>query len=183
MIAKTKVENCTTLSIFDLKKLNLLNSGLNGGELSWGENRDRRIRALVGIKSDQAEMCLDYVIDNHQISYVFNLLSTEPYIGGKRWWFQCPGDPWNPCKRRVGKLYLSHKNDRFLCRHCLKLAYKSQLDSPQKRAFVRYLNSIGIGKKAKSISHKFYRNHPTKRYQRFLNKYSGASIPAALAFT
>lgn len=42
--------------------------------------------------------------------------------GGQRAWFRCPADG---CGRRVALLYLGNYG-RFVCRHCNKLAYRSQ---------------------------------------------------------
>jgi hypothetical protein len=51
---------------------------------------------------------------------------TIPTFGGKRWWFACPG-----CARRCRVLYLPPASQRFGCRHCLELRYRSQSRSPQ----------------------------------------------------
>jgi hypothetical protein len=180
MTSKIKVENCLTLSIFDLKKLNVLKPGIHRSSFSWGSKGQTQVGYLLAVKDDWAAICLNYVLDNHQMDYQVDLTVTKPHLGGKRWWFQCPS---LGCTRRVGKLYFCRRSSYFLCRHCLNLTYKSRFDSAEKHVLGRYLNSIGIGLKAKSITHKFYRNQPTKRYQRFINKYLGGSIPAELTFT
>jgi len=48
----------------------------------------------------------------------FALTTTAPRFGGVRYWFLCPR-----CGQRVGKLYYVN---RWACRRCHSLAYKSQ---------------------------------------------------------
>lgn len=48
----------------------------------------------------------------------FALTTTTPRFGGLRYWFLCPR-----CGRQAGKLY---HVDRWACRRCHNLAYKSQ---------------------------------------------------------
>ena len=68
-------------------------------------------------------------------------------FGGSRAYFICPGPgDGTDCGRRVNKLHLS--NRYFLCRHCNKLAYRSQYEQPWKRALRRankLKQRLGIG--------------------------------------
>lgn len=73
---------------------------------------------------------------------VVRLVSTRAVIGGKRWWFQCPGwpappeyhrDELNACQRRVTKLYL--RAGRWACRTCHELTYLSCRNSRRKRGW------------------------------------------------
>jgi hypothetical protein len=50
----------------------------------------------------------------------FVLATTRPVVGGTRWWFTCP------CGRRVGKVYLPAGADRFACRTCHNLTYRTR---------------------------------------------------------
>ena len=62
--------------------------------------------------------------------YSIHLTMTYPHYGGIRWWFVCPlviGG--QPCKRRVGKLYLPPSARFFGCRHCYDLTYTSCQES------------------------------------------------------
>lgn len=47
------------------------------------------------------------------------LTSTPCHYGGRRWWFVCPG-----CERPVGVLVLRWQ--RYACRHCVDVSYRSQ---------------------------------------------------------
>jgi len=53
------------------------------------------------------------------------LTETPCHFGGNRTWFLCP-----LCDRRCGILYLTKQ---FACRHCSKLRYASQYESPRER--------------------------------------------------
>jgi len=54
--------------------------------------------------------------------YRVRMTHTQPYYGGRRWWFLCP---LQGCKRRVGKLYIAPGQLYFGCRHCYDLTYES----------------------------------------------------------
>jgi hypothetical protein len=55
------------------------------------------------------------------------LLTTRPYLGGQRFWFQCE------CGRRVGRLYLPGGQRVFRCRHCWNLTYQSAQEHDQRK--------------------------------------------------
>jgi hypothetical protein len=57
-----------------------------------------------------------------------------PFGDGRRY-FECPGFPGRPCQRRVVRLYLVGRS--FRCRHCHRLAYASQSETAENRAFRR----------------------------------------------
>jgi hypothetical protein len=61
-----------------------------------------------------------------QYTEVIILTRTPCHYGGTRPWFCCPG-----CQRRCAKLYL--RGDRFRCRACHGLAYRSQLEASAER--------------------------------------------------
>lgn len=64
--------------------------------------------------------------------YGINLSWTACNYGGNRPWFICPV---KKCTQRVAKLYLVATF--FACRHCYKLIYFSQLQTPEDRAIQR----------------------------------------------
>jgi hypothetical protein len=49
----------------------------------------------------------------------------SPLGRGKWYYFRCPGLNEVGCARRVGKLYLPPNEDRFACRNCYDLTYRS----------------------------------------------------------
>jgi hypothetical protein len=90
---------------------------------------------------------LDYTVtspgddESRSVSYHVPLEYTEPNFGGVRPWFRCPSHA-GGCGRRVGKLYLPiyTDRDRFLCRECYDLGYRSSRTSGNEleRAEQRY---------------------------------------------
>jgi len=66
----------------------------------------------------------DRVEDANGVASIVELDKTLPHFGGVRYWFICPS-----CKRRVAKLYVPFRHDRFLCRRCHDLTYQSSQDS------------------------------------------------------
>lgn len=61
---------------------------------------------------------LSYSYAGESISpYLVPITTTQPYYGGKRYWFLCPK---KTCQRRVRVLYAGK---HFLCRHCQNLTY------------------------------------------------------------
>jgi hypothetical protein len=90
---------------------------------------------------------LDYTVtpprdgEKRDVSYLVPIEYTDCNFGGSRPWFRCPTDA-GGCGRRVGKLYLPiyTDQDRFLCRECYDLGYRSSRTSGNKmeRAEQRY---------------------------------------------
>jgi len=54
------------------------------------------------------------------IEQVVFLVATEMRFGGVRWWFKCPR-----CFRRCANLHFEHVSEKFFCRVCLDLTYRS----------------------------------------------------------
>ena len=75
---------------------------------------------------------LTYDRPGEHLNYPVFLETTQPQLGGLRWWFQCP-----LCRRRVQKLFLPRGARRFACRHCHQLSYASRNESPYGRAIAR----------------------------------------------
>jgi hypothetical protein len=67
------------------------------------------------------DLMLSYTTSSGERHFeVIELTRTLCHYGGTRAWFHCPG-----CNRRTAKLYL--RRERFLCRLCHGLRYRSQL--------------------------------------------------------
>jgi hypothetical protein len=76
----------------------------------------------------------------HDVDLPITLDYTEPYFGGKRWWFRCPLVVGGiRCWQRVGKLYLPPRGKYYGCRRCYNLTYQSSNDSHQFDGFFRSL--------------------------------------------
>jgi hypothetical protein len=64
--------------------------------------------------------------------YTVRLESTRPRWGGLRWWFLCPQRvDARECGRRMCKLYLPPGGQRFGCRYCHALTYRSCQENHQ----------------------------------------------------
>lgn len=97
--------------------------------------------------SRAAAIYLDYTVtpprdgEKRDVSYHVPIDYTDCNFGGSRPWFRCPTDA-GGCNRRVRKLYLPIYADqeRFLCRECYDLGYRSSRSSGNEleRAEQRY---------------------------------------------
>src|SRR5262245_34457238 len=109
------VENCMAL---DVNLLCLL-KGIEApsGTLSW------QTGATIGFVLNNRQhrsLELRFKLGNREIRELFPLVSTEPHLGGRRWWFQCNGEN---CRRRVQKMYLPPGEKSFACRQCHGLTH------------------------------------------------------------
>jgi hypothetical protein len=111
-------------------------------DLSWGEDVNMRAFVENTGESDHADaLRFIYTIDpdgdarRHEYRVPFDY--TEPNFGGVRPWFICP-----ECDTRRRKLYLPPRRnaDRYLCRECYDLGYRSSRTSGNEleRAEQRY---------------------------------------------
>ena len=69
-----------------------------------------------------------YTHEGKPVEHTVQLTQTDCNYGGVRHWFMC-----GYCSRRVGVLYLS--GGQCACRHCFKLAYKSERESDTYRLY------------------------------------------------
>jgi hypothetical protein len=65
------------------------------------------------------------------MDYPVRLAHTACNLGGDRAWWLCPA---SSCGRRVALLYLGSAGI-FACRHCYRLAYRSQRESDSERSY------------------------------------------------
>jgi len=88
------------------------------------------------------------VVKGEKVSQFLDITSTQTNLGiGVRYWFIC-----DSCRNRVAVLYSPHQRDKFLCRRCHNLTYKSQkehdsrvdnlLKSPALLSDYRHLNLL-----------------------------------------
>ncbi len=75
-----------------------------------------------------------YTLNGKPVEHNVQLMQTDCNYGGVRHWFRC-----EYCGRRVGVLYLS--GGQCACRHCFKLAYKSEREGYHDQQF-RKANKI-----------------------------------------
>ncbi|CAN7241711.1 hypothetical protein [Mesorhizobium sp. LjNodule214] len=126
--ARQKCEDLLDLRISALRKNGLLEPGRRGN-LEWTVNG--RFVGSIGTFADEGSLELTY---RHQgpsqewrdVRDLIALDFTEQHFGGQRRWFICPS-----CDRRCAVLYAGEK---FRCRLCLDLTYRSQSEDPRSRS-------------------------------------------------
>jgi hypothetical protein len=130
--SKNTTDDYRSMDIRKLDRKQLLRAGAQS-ELRWS---GRRGDASIGVRAENGRLILTYQIQRagetwESYEYPVTLEMTPCHFGGVRVWFRCPEVR---CGRRVAVLYFS----RYLvCRHCLRLAYESQRESPLYRALYR----------------------------------------------
>ena len=130
-------KNCTadmrTLDVRQMQREGLLKPG---GSFSWSWSRNGATTATITVRAHLDSVTLDYRQRDrggewHDMSYPVRLNWTACNYGGQRAWWHCPAVG---CGRRIALLY---GGAVFACRHCQRLAYKSQNQTPSDRAFRR----------------------------------------------
>ena len=133
---KAMVEESIKLSIYRLKKLNLLD-GNHNTTMTWTHSQTGH-KSSVGVVVDVLDVDEPYVKLNYTLTnrnsgnktdydYAVSLVTTDCNFGGVRYWFICPlVRNGVPCGRRVGTLFLSSGGKYFGCRHCYDLSYESR---------------------------------------------------------
>lgn len=152
--ATPDVESCRRLNSDSLSDL----ADCEDGErvtISWGDDTSIRARVVNTSQSDRADgIRLTYTAhadgDSTQHEYRVPFDYTEPHFGGVRVWFECPR-----CGTRRGKLYLPPSQQRFACRECYGLQYRSSRDSgnKMKRARQRYKKAFAKADKDNRTPH------------------------------
>jgi len=105
-----------------------------GQQINWQWLRDEEKVASIGARVETDQIRLIYSYQRHgeekeNLDYPVRLQTTACHYGGLRYWFTCPAVG---CGRRVAVLYLGGKY--FACRHCYRLAYRSQRETVDDRA-------------------------------------------------
>jgi len=134
-MAKALVERSLPFAIYGLARQGLLRPGCKGIS-SWDTGGEMDIacqwRADGGIR-----LVLDYSVDDVNISEWVSIESEPCRVGAPvRYVMLCP-----QCFRRVRVLYKPPRDERFACRLCHDLCYRSQLRSRKYRRIRRMLNA------------------------------------------
>lgn len=97
----------------------------------WLQNGEKVASIGARVEIDQIRLMYSYQRnggDSENLNYPVALQTTACHYGGMRHWFTCPA---TGCGRRVAVLYLGGKY--FACRHCYRLAYRSQRETDNDR--------------------------------------------------
>lgn len=123
-------KNCTddyrALDVRRLARDGLLKPGQSFG---WNWTRNGETVATINMKTGIDSVTLNYRQRAHggewrDMDYPVRLAYTPCHMAGHRVWWQCPAAG---CSRRVAVLYGGF--GIFACRHCYRLAYRSQRES------------------------------------------------------
>jgi hypothetical protein len=128
-------EGCASLDIRRLRQENLLQPGRRSG-LSWSRNGEPS--GSIQIEIEDGAALLIYRTRRYgdqewrDIRQRVPIVWTACALGGRRPWFLCAVFAnGRYCGRRAAILYAG--GDLFACRHCYRLAYASQSESPRNR--------------------------------------------------
>jgi hypothetical protein len=176
---KNTVEDCKSISVFNLKKWGVLENHYYKGSIIWTSNRtgkESRVEYVVDL-NDNPHFTLNYKIRNGEdeewtdINQKYPLVSTPCNYGGKRWWFECSVcKNGSYCGRKVAKLYLSD-GKHFACRHCHDLSYDSKNINRRWKALTILLDpEKGLEKFRNKIGFRYRKGKPTKKYLKYIKK-------------
>lgn len=117
----------------DLRRLQRDGFLERGSSFSLRWSRNGEPTGDINIRSESDRVILDYRSRKGggewtEQEYPVMLERTPCHYGGERVWFRCPA---SRCGRRVAILY---GGTIFACRHCHRLAYPCQQESPGPRA-------------------------------------------------
>lgn len=122
-------KNCTDdYRALDVRKIKRAGRLIPGSGWSWIWSRNGETVATIAMQAGTGNVRLIYRQRTHggewrDMAYTVWLAYTPCNLGGQRVWWQCPGAG---CGRRVAVLYGGA--GIFACRHCYRLAYRSQRD-------------------------------------------------------
>jgi len=117
----------------DIRKVQRAGRLAPGQSFNWQWSRNREPMANINILTDTDRVTLDYRTRDQggewqSMNYPVQLSWTSCNFGGQRAWWHCPAVG---CGRRVAVLY---GGKVYACRHCQKLAYRSQREQLHDRA-------------------------------------------------
>lgn len=130
-------KSCTTdmlaLDVHKMQRDGLLQAGHS---FTWSWSRNGVRLASISARVEFDSVTLDYRQRGHggewrDMNYPVRLSWTSCNYGGQRAWWLCPAVG---CSRRVAVLY---GGSVFACRHCQRLTYKSQKETPSSAAYRR----------------------------------------------
>jgi hypothetical protein len=101
---------------------------MNFGSWRWTWSATDEEAGRVGYRFDENLLHLSYTANGEARTHSIVVARTPCHFGGSRPWFRCPA-----CGCRVAVLY--HRQGRFGCRRCQRIAYLSQSDDAMDRAW------------------------------------------------
>lgn len=152
---KNTVEDCHVLSVFNLRREDVIESETRKfGHWMWSNAVTGERKAEIGFEINTIEEASYFRVyytttswsgEKNELDYQILLDRTACHYGGVRWWFICPlSVNGRFCGRRVGKLYFAPKGLYFGCRHCYDLTYKSSQENDKRVNALKRLSSMDI---------------------------------------
>jgi hypothetical protein len=137
-MGKSCTDDLRALDVRRLARDGLLQPGRS---FAWSWMRNGATVATINITPGSYSVTLDYRHKPHgrewqDKSYPVRLAHSACNMGGQRAWWLCPA---SGCGRRAALLYLG-SSGVFACRHCYRLAYRSQMETAHDRTFRRANN-------------------------------------------
>jgi len=120
--SRDAVEDYISLSLPMLLRSDQLFDVSGGRYVGWADRSGRTLLQLT-IEMNPSPSPFFFI---PELGQTLILQSTAPHFGGIRWWFCCPGPE---CGQHRASLYYSPGANRFLCRVCLGLTYRSCQES------------------------------------------------------
>lgn len=125
-MTKSCTEDYRALDVRSIKRAGRLTPGQS---FSWIWSRNGNTIATINMQTDTDSVRLNYQQRAHggewqDMDYWVRLAYTPCNLGGDRVWWLCPAAG---CGRRVAVLYGG--SGIFACRHCYRLAYRSQRET------------------------------------------------------
>jgi hypothetical protein len=144
-----------------------------GDRITYGVNLER-----FNDKGEEQVLAVfvNYYAEDHtgqkkDINSMFPLVMTPCNFGKHRYWFLCPGIVEGKfCLRRSAVLYKPPLEECFACRKCWSLSYASQNIGGYQKKIGRPLSATELEEMEMSITKRFYKGLPTKRYAKYLRK-------------
>lgn len=175
--AKTTVEDCVALSIFQFYRTGTLKTS-HSGTITWSNYSDSKssIAYTVNVERftsdwDYAKpyLNLSYSVNDSQkqqrdINQTFYLSKTLCEFGGYRYWFICK------CGKQVGVLYKPNFSDKFACRCCYKLTYESRNRSGFEKRMGKVPSIPELDALRESAKRIFYKGKLTGKYIKYQRK-------------
>lgn len=172
-MAKIQCEQCIKIPLPLLKKVGLLTPGLKAQTFFWRPDVGDDSNLAVISKINNQDSFIEVLFRTKNvatgevsppIAIRLQLTSTPCFFGGKRYWLKCPiKQNGQACNRRIAMAYM--REQEVGCRKCLKLSYKSQMESTGYTfwALDRYLNTLKrVHNKLQARRTKTYLGNPTR---------------------
>jgi hypothetical protein len=124
-----KAEYCRRIDVRRWQREYMLRPGAFGSWV-WRDTETGETTASIAYTFEADAVVLRFAIDGQSMSQRLDILRTPCTYGGSRPWFACPR-----CRCRVAVLFL--RGNGFACRHCQRIAYRSQSEDDCGRAWIK----------------------------------------------